>query len=116
MTAPIIVAERCPYCSKPRSPRDLLKLTAFTICHDCYQRHLLALDGLSTGRYTGSCSECGRSVAEITARQRDGDRGVRMHVHFENGIYRPMCLECSRAYVPKRADLYGDTAYWRQKN
>jgi hypothetical protein len=32
-------------------------------------------------------------------------------VHFENGLYRLMCQACSDKYVPKRRDLYGDTAY-----
>lgn len=112
---PFIITEICPYCRKPRSPRDIIRLHAFTICQDCYQRHLKALEGLSTGKYTGECSECGKSVEEIRVLQGDGDTGVRMAVHYENGFYRPMCLQCDRTYVPKRAELYGDTEFWKQR-
>jgi hypothetical protein len=111
----IIIGETCPYCSKQRSPQDIIRLSAFTICQDCWQRHLKAMEGLSTGKYTGECSECGKSVDELKLRQGSGDTGVRMAIHFENGIYRPMCMLCDRTYVPKRADLYGKTEFWRQR-
>ena len=52
---------------------------------------------------------------EIKAIQGDDDRGTRMVVHYENGIYRPMCLACDKLYVPKRADLYGNTDFWKKK-
>jgi hypothetical protein len=38
-----------------------------------------------------------------------------MAIHYENGIYRPMCLACDGAYVPKRADLYGNIEFWKKK-
>lgn len=111
----VIISEVCPYCRKPRSPRDLIHVLTWTICVDCQERHLAALEGLATGKYTGECSECARPVEEIRLMQGDGDTGVRMAIHFENGIYRPMCLQCDSAYVPKRSDLYGGTEYWKQK-
>ena len=111
----VIIAEICPYCRKGRSPREIMRFSSFTICHSCYERHNAALQALTTGKYAGECSECGQSIDEIKARQGDGDTGVRMAVHFENGIYRPMCMECDRIYVPKRADLYRDTEYWKTK-
>ena len=111
----IVITEICPYCSKARRPLEFHRFRAFKICHGCYERHLKALEGLSTGEYTGSCSECGKSIEEINAIQGGGDNGVRMAIHFENGIYRPMCLACDRTYVPKRADLYGGTEFWKQK-
>jgi len=115
MTAPIIIAETCPYCRRQRSPRDILHLSSFTICRNCWERHEKALAGLASGKYTGECSECGRSMDEIKAIQGDDDRGTRMVVHYENGIYRPMCLACDKLYVPKRADLYGNTNFWKKK-
>jgi len=111
----IIIAETCPYCRKGRSPLDFVRLTAMKICHSCYERHLKALEGLSSGQYLAGCSECDRSIEDIKAIQGGGDNGVRMVIHYENGIYRPMCVECDRTYVPKRADLYADTEFWKQR-
>ena len=113
----VIIGEKCPYCTKFRSPHDILTYAKgnVKICRDCYEIHLKALEGLSSGRYTGSCSECGKSTEEINLQQGGGDNGVRMAIHFENGIYRPLCLECDRTYVPLRRDLYGDTQFWRAK-
>lgn len=115
MSAGIVIAEVCPYCSKARSPRDLIYYVALRICVDCWQRHLQALTGLSTGKYTAGCSECGKSMEEIKAIQGAGDTGVAMVIHFENGIYRPMCVQCDRTYVPKRRDLYGNTEFWQNR-
>jgi len=80
------------------------------ICLQCEQRHLEALTALSTGRFTGQCSECGRTAEQIHSPTGE------MAIHFENGRYRAMCMQCDRAYVPKRADLYRDTEFgWDQK-
>lgn len=115
MTSQIIITETCPYCSKPRSPLDILQLSFGTICIECWHRHEKALEGLGTGNYHAGCSECGKSMDEIKALQPSGDTGVKMVIHFENGIYRPMCPQCDRAYVPKRRDLYGNTEFWNQR-
>jgi hypothetical protein len=113
MAASIIISELCPYCSKPRSPRDIVRMVSFRICADCLQRHRSALLALTTGEYSGGCSECGRSMEEIQADQ--GGVGVQMAIHYEGGIYRPMCLQCDSAYVPKRSDLYKGTQFWKEK-
>lgn len=116
MTTPqIIISEICPYCSKARSPRDILRFSSFTICVECRARHEAALEALSTGKYMAGCSECGKSMEEINAFQGGGDNGTRMVIHYENGIYRPMCVDCDRTYVPKRRDLYGLTAFGKQR-
>lgn len=111
----LYTSEICPYCRKARNPHDIIRRSSFTICIDCQQRHDKALAALSTGQYTGNCSECGLSVDEIKDMQGDGDTGTRMVIHYENGIYKPMCVACDRAYVPKRADLYGDTQFWKNR-
>lgn len=115
MSGAVIITEVCAYCRKARSPLDFIHFVSFLICVDCYSRHLKALEALSTGKYTGECSECGKPVEEIRILQGDGDNGVRMVIHYEDGVYRPMCLACDRIYVPKRADLYGNTQFWREK-
>jgi hypothetical protein len=102
--AAIIIGEVCPYCSKFRSPLDIIPMQGGAkICTQCEQRHLEALQVLSTGRFTGECSECGRTPDELANRP--------MAVHFENGVYRMMCLPCDAAYTPKRRDLYGKTEF-----
>jgi protein gp37 len=105
--------EKCPYCSKQRSPREFIRMSVGGICQECWQRHLAALDALSSGKYTGECSECGKSVDEIGRIQGDVD-GVSMAIHFENGIYRPLCKACDRVYVTKRSDLYANTRFWKE--
>ena len=102
--AAIIIGEQCPYCSKFRSPRDIMHMPGgMTICRPCEQRHLEALEALSTGTFTGECSECGQKPENLSNRA--------MAVHFENGIYRMMCFPCDAVYTPKRRDLYGKTEF-----
>jgi hypothetical protein len=110
-----LIGEKCPYCTKFRSPRDIIPLSGGAkICTQCEQRHLEALNALSTGVFTGECSECGLSAEELRAQKRCGPRGE-MAIHFENGIYRALCLVCDAAYVPKRRELYGDTEFGHQQ-
>lgn len=107
----IIFGEKCPYCSKFRNPRDVIHMMGGAkICTDCEQRHIEALAAISTGIFTGECSECGLSADELKAQHKCGANGA-LAVHFENGRYRAMCLVCDRSYVPKRLDLYGETEF-----
>lgn len=112
----IIIGERCHYCSKFRSPSDIINQPGgVKICIGCEQRHLEALAAMQTHNFLGCCSECGRTAEELKAQKRCGPLG-QMAVHFEGGKYRPMCLVCNETYVPKRRDLYGETEFgWAQK-
>ena len=111
MTPAILIGEQCPYCTKFRSALDLIRMPGnVKICTACEQRHQEALQSLSTGRFIGECSECGRNAEQLREEHRCGPRGE-MAVHFENGKYRLMCRPCDRAYVPKRRELYKDTPY-----
>lgn len=102
----IIIGEQCPYCTKFRSPLDLIHMPGGArICRECEQRHQEALDALNTGVFTGECSECGK-----TAEQLHSATG-RMACHFENGRYRMMCPECDRVYVPKRKEFFKGTEF-----
>jgi len=120
----LVTAETCHYCRHSRNPVDIIPLPGgIRICQDCYQKHLtgvLALSGLRAsgdGTFTtvspppAECSECHLSVEELRAR----GHGLTMAVHFENGIYRVMCLQCSEVYVTKRRDIYGPTEYGYQQ-
>lgn len=117
MSTGIIIGEQCPYCTKFRSPRDIITLPGGSgkICTFCEQRHLEALQALSTGAFTGECSECGLSAEELRAQHRSGPNGE-MAIHFENGRYRAMCMPCDAAYVLKRRELYGGTEFGHNLN
>ncbi len=109
MSTLLLIGTRCPYCSKFRSPKDILDQPGgVRICVECEQRHLEALAALGTGEFHASCSECGKSAKQL------GPKDLRMAVHFENGKYRLMCMACDRKYTPKRKDLYGGTEFGRQ--
>jgi hypothetical protein len=106
MSLGIIIGERCPYCQKFRSPLDIVSMPGGAkICVPCERRHQEALDALSTGEFKGECSECGKKGDELKS------ANGQMAVHFENGKYRAMCVECNRAYVPKRRELYKGTEF-----
>lgn len=109
--AGIIIGEQCPYCTKFRSPLDFVRQPGgVKICTACEQRHLEALDALTTGVFKGECSECGLKADELVAQKRVGPQG-QMASHFEGGRYRLMCIPCDRTYVPKRAELYAETEF-----
>jgi hypothetical protein len=100
------IGVRCHYCNKFRAPFDILHQPGgVQICTGCEQRHLEALEAIGTGNFLGECSECHK-----TAEQLHSPSG-QMAMHFEDGKYRAMCVECDRAYVPKRRELYGETEY-----
>lgn len=102
----IIIGEQCPYCTKFRSPLDMIHMPGGAkICTTCERRHLEALEALSSGEFKGRCSECDRHWTEL--RSADG----RMAVHFENGKYRIMCAACNALYVPQRRELYKGTEF-----
>src|ERR1035437_8443803 len=104
----VILGEKCPYCSKFRSPRDMIPMSGGAkICVQCEQRHLDALDALTTGEFTGECSECGKTPDQLRG------NGV-MCVHFEGGRYKAMCKPCDAIYVTKRRDLYDGTQFWHE--
>ena len=109
MSHAIIIGELCPYCQKHRSPLDIIHMPGGAkICVSCRQRHVEALEALSTGNFLGRCSECDRDWTEL--RSATGQ----MAIHFENGFYRPMCGPCNALYVPKRRELYKGTQFAHQ--
>lgn len=111
MTSQIIIGVRCHYCTRFRSPLEIIHMPGgVKICQPCEHRHTEALEALASGRFTGECSECGLSHEEIRAQRKCGPNGE-MAIHFENGRYRAMCIECDRVYVPKRLEMYGQTEF-----
>jgi hypothetical protein len=114
MTAPAIrLTEICHYCRVARSIGDVMHLPGgVRLCQGCYQKHCEALKVLS-GSPPKECSECHVSIDEL---QQGTNKPVPMALHYENGLYKLMCLLCSERYVIKRLDLYGRTQYgWETK-
>jgi hypothetical protein len=77
------------------------------ICDQCRDKHLEAVEALASGSFNGECSECGKTAEQL------GKENLRMAVHYENGVYRLVCLGCDTAYTLKRKDLYGGTQFGR---
>jgi len=105
MSQLLVFTELCPYCQRPRHPRDILHQPGgIRICLDCEHKHQRALDALSSGEYHEECSECGKTLDEPN---------VRVAIHYEAGKYRLLCLTCDQAYSSKRKELYAGTEYGR---
>jgi hypothetical protein len=111
-TPQVIIGVKCDYCSKFRSPREMIRMSGgVKMCWRCWQWHQVALKVLA-GVPPPGCQECGVTFAELKAAT-GGD--IRMYVHVKDGIYQILCKTCSDKYVPKRVDLYGHTAFGRSQ-
>jgi len=105
----LVLAVRCHYCSHPRHPMEVLRLTGGPImCWQCFQWHQQAMRMLA-GQPPRGCQECGVTFRGLEQRVAGGD--VRMYLHAKDGIYQVLCRACSDNYVPKRVDLYAGTAF-----
>lgn len=110
-----VLQEKCPYCSKWRHPREVMKLGTggVKICWHCWEWHRKAL-AVFAGAPPPGCQECGVTFAALMERAPDGNVG--MYLQSKDGVYQILCRSCSSQYVRKRVDLYGDTLYGdRQK-
>lgn len=112
----VILGEKCHYCQKFRGPAEVIDWPGgVRICVGCIQRHESALFSLSTGTPPKECSECGKEWEELRHLQPPGDiGGVKMACHFENGLYRFLCVTCDHDYTRKRADLYRETQFGQE--
>jgi len=111
---PSVLTVRCHYCSRFRSPREIIPIGSggAIMCFHCREWHDRALQDLADNPQPG-CGECGVTVAELSARSPNGD--CQMYVHPCDGFYKLFCRPCSDAYVPKRVDLYRPTQYGYKK-
>ena len=113
MTPAIVIAVKCHYCSHLRNPKEVMRLSGGPImCWHCYEWHRHALQMLS-GHPPPGCQECGITFAALFEAAPGGD--MKMYLHAKDGIYQILCRTCSDAYVQKRVDLYGNTAFGRSR-
>ena len=113
MTAPAIITERCHYCSRWRSPHEILHLPGRAkMCLRCFEWHCEALKMLS-GQPPKGCQECGVSFQALM--ERAGSGNTPMYLHRKDGVYQVLCRACSDRYERKRLDLYGDTVHGHLK-
>lgn len=109
VSAGFIITERCHYCSKQKSPKDIITMSGGAkICTRCWHWHHHALDVLA-GDPPRGCQECHVDYDVLERRSIDGN--VRMSVIALDGIYAVVCPSCGDKIVRKRVDLFGDTEY-----
>ena len=108
----LVVGVRCHYCSRFRSPREMLTLGTggAKMCWRCFEWHRCALRMLA-GYPPSGCQQCGVTFQAL--RERNGGGDIRMYLMPKDGIYQVLCKRCSDRYLPKRVDLIGDTAFGR---
>lgn len=110
----IVVTERCHYCSKGKSPKDIIHLSGGArMCERCYHWHAHALDVLA-GQPPRGCQECHVKFEVLERRSTDGN--VRMEIHQKDGIYSVLCKPCALKYVGQRRDLYKETPFGKAMN
>lgn len=111
---PQVVRMRCHYCSRFRSPREILNIGTggAVMCWLCYEWHGKAMLMLA-GEPPPGCQVCGVTFTELSARAGGGD--CKMYVHQKDGLYQILCQSCSDRYVFQRADLYRPTQYGHQR-
>jgi hypothetical protein len=80
------------------------------MCWHCYEWHQHALKMLA-GKPPPGCQDCGLKFADLP--EIGGD--TKMYLHVKDGIYQVLCKTCSDAYILKRVDLYGHTAFGRSQ-
>jgi hypothetical protein len=111
---PSVLRTRCQYCSKFRSPSEVFPLGTggVKICLRCLEWHRVAMRALC-GAPPPGCQDCGISFRDL--KESDSLGNLRMTVVVKDGIYQILCTTCSDAYERKRADLFRETQYGRQK-
>jgi hypothetical protein len=107
----VVIAATCSFCSKPRPPLSVHRMVSGqTICEDCVNWHVHALDFLG-GAPPNGCQECGKTWDAMRAESPALDMAVRVFIVAKDGIYQMLCAQCARAYVPKTPNLYKGTKF-----
>jgi hypothetical protein len=110
----VIAALRCNYCSRQLPPHRVHAFgtadkPAQTLCDDCIDWHLRAIDLLAGRGIPPGCQQCGDSK-EILA-EKSPTVEIRLYCVPSDGIYQVLCSRCVLPYVRQRADLYRGTAF-----
>jgi len=106
----IVATSRCNFCTRSLPAWRVHKLAgeAQTICDDCLDWHNKAI-ALLAGKAIPGCQGCLASWEFL----RDSSLGSRISLYVvpKDGIYQVLCAVCLRGYLPKRAELYRETAF-----
>jgi hypothetical protein len=114
MSALVVMAERCHWCSRQVGPSDLINIsTGQRMCPRCHEWHAHALDVLA-GTVPKGCQIC--EIPTETLNNSHNLPTTRMYVINIDGIYAVVCATCKEEYVRKRADLYAGTAFGKELN
>jgi hypothetical protein len=108
----VVIGVRCHYCSKFRPPREVQNIGTggAKICLNCVDWHEKALR-MFAGNPPPGCQQCGLKFKDL--KEFDAAGNLRMYVAQKDGIYQVLCESCNAKYIPKRADLFRDTAFGR---
>lgn len=110
MSAQIIIALRCNWCSRQLPPTKLMKLASDQLmCDRCFEHHAEALDVLAQQAVPTKCHLC-ETPLNVLNDLSDGPT-TRMYVINIDGAYAIACSICKDAYMRKRADLVKGTKY-----
>ncbi len=113
---PNVVKVRCHFCSKERHAYEIHQITgAQRICSNCIEWHEKALAFLGGGEIPG-CQICGATWENLRDAHPESVEPIRMYCVPKDGIYAVLCASCLPAYVGKRKDLYGRTAFGAANN
>lgn len=103
---------RCRICQHGRNRQECAggERSGYT-CVRCLEWHFHALDVLG-GAVPQGCQECGLDWEAEKKRAINGE--VRMYAVPKDGIYQLLCAGCSKKYVHKRPDMYGDSEFGKR--
>jgi hypothetical protein len=111
VNVPHVLKLRCHYCSREREIWRIHQLAgnAQLICDYCLDHHNQAIEFLA-GRGLPGCNVCERSWQTLRDACPESVE-VKLYVVPKDGVLQLLCAGCLPAYVSKRSDLYGGTAF-----
>ena len=108
----VIIATRCHYCQKFRSPIEINRLPGgVVICFRCVEWHGHANKVLA-GEIPKGCQECGRDIFSLFCDTKHPENeNTYMRLVVKDGIYQLLCEPCAAEYRLKRKEFYRGTEF-----
>lgn len=109
--APIIIAAKCPSCSRFVLPSEIMTFGPHVrMCRGCYEKNRKDIVIVSQQSPPKECAECHASFESLP----DVGGVVSMVLVPKDGTLQIVCQPCADRYLPKRADLFKGTAFGRK--